>query len=67
MESFSDKVIEMKLDLSVVLNKDLEILTQLNYNSNEIERINKLVSRGEAVAFEIDDLSKKGLEHQKKG
>lgn len=57
-----DKVIEMKLDPSVVLSKDLTVLSQLNYNSNEIERIKKLVSRGGAVAFEIDDLSNKGIE-----
>ena len=59
---FLDKVIDMKLDPSVVLSKDMEMLTQLKYNSNEIERIKKLVSRGGAVAFEIDDLSNKGIE-----
>ena len=59
---FLDKIIEMKLDPSVVLSKDLKILTQLKYNSNEIERIKKLVSRGGAVAFEIDDMSNKGIE-----
>lgn len=59
---FLDKIIEMKLDPSVVLSKDLEILTHLKYNSNEIERIKKLVSRGGAVAFEIDDMSNKGIE-----
>ncbi len=59
---FLDKVIDMKLEPSVVLSKDMEMLTQLKYNSNEIERIKKLVSRGGAVAFEIDDLSNKGIE-----
>lgn len=59
---FLDKVIDMKLDPSVVLSNDMEMLTQLQYSSNEIERIRKLVSRGGAVAFEIDDLSNKGIE-----
>lgn len=59
---FLDKTIDMKLEPSVVLSKDLEMLTQLKYNSNEIERIKKLVSRGGAVAFEIDDMLNKGIE-----
>ncbi|MEG1958138.1 MAG: DNA-processing protein DprA [Lachnospiraceae bacterium] len=59
---FLDKVIDLKLNPSIVLSKDMEVLTQLKYNSNEIERIKKLVSRGGAVAFEIDDLSNKGIE-----
>lgn len=59
---FLDKVIDMKLDPSVVLSNDMGMLTQLKYSSNEIERIKKLVSRGGAVAFEIDDLSNKGIE-----
>lgn len=59
---FLDKVIDMKLDPSVVLRKDLDILAQLKYNSSEIERIKKLVSRGGAVAFEINDLASKGIE-----
>lgn len=59
---FLDKVIEMKLEPSVVLSNDFAILSELKYNSNEIERIKKLVTRGGAVAFEIDDLSNKGIE-----
>jgi predicted Rossmann fold nucleotide-binding protein DprA/Smf involved in DNA uptake len=59
---FLDKVIDMKLDPSVVLSNDMGMLTQLKYSSNEIERIKKLVLRGGAVAFEIDDLSNKGIE-----
>ncbi len=59
---FLDKVIDMKLDPSVVLSNDMGMLTQLKYSSNEIERIKKLVSRGGAIAFEIDDLSNKGIE-----
>ncbi|BCJ92903.1 DNA protecting protein DprA [Anaerocolumna cellulosilytica] len=59
---FLDKVIDMKLDPSVVLSNDMGMLTRLKYSSNEIERIKKLVSRGGAVAFEIDDLSNKGIE-----
>ena len=59
---FLDKVIEMELDPSVILRKDLTILNELKYSSNEIERIKKLVSRGGAVAFEIDDLSNKGID-----
>ncbi len=59
---FLDKVIEMKLEPSVILSNDLSILNTLKYSSNDIERISNLVSRGGAVAFELDDLSNKGIE-----
>ena len=59
---FLDKVIEMKMEPSIVLGKDLEILRQLNYDEDEMARIKELVSRGGAVAFEIDDLSNKGID-----
>lgn len=59
---FLEKIIEMKMEPNVVLQKDLTLLKSLNYSSEYIERIQKLVSRGGAVAFEIDDLSRKGIE-----
>ena len=59
---FLEKIIEMKMEPNVVLQKDLTLLKSLNYSSEYIERIKKLVSRGGAVAFEIDDLSRKGIE-----
>lgn len=59
---FLEKIIEMKMEPNVVLQKDLTLLKSLNYSSEYIERIQKLVSRGGAVAFEVDDLSRKGIE-----
>ena len=58
---FLDKVIKMNMEPSIVLNKDLEILKSLAYSDNEIERIRKLVSRGGAVAFELNELKSKGI------
>lgn len=60
--AFLDKIIEKNLKPGVVLNRNPELLRELNYSSNDIERIHKLVSRGGAVAFELEELSGKGIE-----
>lgn len=59
---FLDKIIDMKYEPSIVLNHDLMLLKKLNYSNEYIERIQKLISRGGTVAFEVDDLSRKGIE-----
>lgn len=61
-DDFLKKIIEKKLEPAIILNRDLGILNELNYNEKNIERIEKLVSRGGAVAFELDNLSGKGIE-----
>jgi predicted Rossmann fold nucleotide-binding protein DprA/Smf involved in DNA uptake len=58
---FLDKIIEMKYEPSIVLNHELMFLKSLNYSNDFVERIQKLVSRGGKVAFELDDLSRKGI------
>lgn len=60
--SFLEKIEENKLEPAIILNRDLSLLNELNYNEKEIERIVNLVSRGGAVAFELDNLSSKGIE-----
>lgn len=60
--AFLDKIIEKNLEPGMVLNRNPELLRELNYSGNDIERVNKLVSRGGAVAFEIEELSSKGIE-----
>lgn len=60
--TFLEKVIEKKMEPCIILKKDLEILAELGYSGDEIERIGQLVSRGGAVAFELDALSNKGIE-----
>lgn len=59
---FLEKIIEKKLEPAVILKRDSGILNELNYNEKETERIEKLVSRGGAVALELDNLSSRGIE-----
>ena len=59
---FLDKVIELKMEPSIVLEQNIDGLTQLGYSNFEIERIQKLVVRGGAVALEINELYNKGIE-----
>lgn len=60
---FLDKVIEKNEEPSVILkdNKN-RLLEELRYDKISIDRISMLVSRGGAVAFELDDLSRKGID-----
>lgn len=60
--AFLGRIIQRKLEPSIVLKKDLNILYELNYGTDEVERISQLVTRGGAVAFEMNDLSNKGIE-----
>lgn len=59
---FLKKIIEKKLEPAMILNRKLAILNELNYNEKDVERIEKLLTRGGAVAFELDNLSSKGIE-----
>lgn len=59
--TFLDKVIEMKYEPSIILQENTNILKKMKYTEEQIARIQKLVSRGGAVAFELDDLNRKGI------
>ena len=60
--TFLDRIIDMKLEPGVILNEENELFNQLGYEANERERIKKLVSRGGAVALELDSLMNKGIQ-----
>jgi hypothetical protein len=60
--TFLDRIIDMKLEPGVILNEENELFNQLGYEDNERERIKKLVSRGGAVALELDSLMNKGIQ-----
>ena len=59
---FLNTIIEMKCEPSIVLNQDIKLLKEMKYSNDYMERIQKLVSRGGAVALELYDLSQKGIE-----
>lgn len=59
---FLDKIIEMKEEPCAILRKDFDIANQMKYTDAYAERIRNLVSRGAGVAFELDDLEKKGIQ-----
>lgn len=56
-----DNFIEMKCEPGIVLKQDLNILKEMKYSDNYIKRIQELVSRGGIVAFELDDLERRGI------
>lgn len=60
--SFLDKLIEKKQEPGIVLEPDLSTLKHLQFPDELIERIQSLVSRGGGVAFELDNLEKKGID-----
>lgn len=60
---FLDKFIEIEKEPSLIMNNEnYGLLNRIGYNEISIDRIKKLVSRGGAVAFELDDLSRKGID-----
>lgn len=59
---FLEKLIEKKQEPGIVLEHDLSTLKQLQFSDELLERIRGLVSRGSGVAFELDDLAKKGID-----
>lgn len=60
--AFLERLIETKQEPGIVLEHDLSTLKQLQFSHELIERIQGLVSRGGGVAFELDDLTKKGID-----
>ncbi len=58
---FLDRLIAQKKEPGAVLSQDLSFLGKMEYTESEIDRIEKLVSRGGSAAFELDDLMRKGI------
>lgn len=59
--SFLDKVIGKGLEPKVIFERDKDLGAVLSYPEEEVSRIKELSSRGGSVAFELDDLNKKGV------
>lgn len=60
---FLDKLIEIGKEPSFIMNNNnLDLIKEIGYDEINIDRIRKLVSRGGAVAFELDDLVRKGID-----
>lgn len=60
---FLKQLNDSKKDISIILNANKEKLLQnIGFDSNTIHRICLLVERGGALALELDDLSRKGIE-----
>ena len=58
---FLDKIVAIKKEPGEILNNDFDLVSQLAFSNSHMERIKSLVSRGANVAFELDDLEKKGI------
>lgn len=58
---FLEDLLKIKEELSVVLSNDGSWMEKLHYSDEKLERISVLVSRGAKVAFELDNLEKKGI------
>lgn len=59
---FLDDIRGTKEEISVVLSNDNSWKEKLHYSDERSERINSLISRGARVAFELDNLEKKGIQ-----
>ena len=59
--AFLDDIRGIKEELSVVFSNDNSWKEKLYYSHGHSERIDKLISRGARVAFELDSLEKKGI------
>ncbi len=57
---FLDQMLQCGQQPSAVM--DYNFLKEIGYCSNHIERIERLISRGGAVAFALDELEKKGID-----
>lgn len=58
---FLDKIIAIKAEPGIVLEQNLEMLHKMQLSEEEMNRIKILTSRGGKVAFELDDLERKGI------
>lgn len=58
---FFDLILKAKLEPRIVFNSDGLDLKNMGYDQQFIERVNKLVDRGAAVSFELQEYEKKGI------
>lgn len=58
---FFDLILKAKLEPRIVFNSDGLDLKNMGYDQQFIERVNKLVDRGAAFSFEIQEYEKKGI------
>ena len=58
---FFDAIIEAGLEPQIIFQSDGLDLKNMGYDSLFIERINRLVDRGAAVSFELQEYEKKGI------
>ena len=61
-EGFLNHIIELGYEPKIIFEEELNKLSEIGYSQETIERIKKLAARGGAVAYEIDDLQRKGIE-----
>ena len=59
---FLDNVTQHGEQPSVVIHSDTNFFKETGYNQEFTERMKKLLSRGGAVAFALDELTKKGID-----
>ena len=59
---FLDNVTQHGEQPSVVIHSDTNFFKDTGYNQEFTERMKKLLSRGGAVAFVLDELTKKGID-----
>ena len=59
---FLDNVTQHGEQPSVVIHSDTNFFKETGYNQEFTERMKKLLSRGGAVAFVLDELTKKGID-----
>lgn len=61
-EKFLNLIIELGYEPKIIFKEEINKLGETGYLPETIERIKKLAARGGAVAYEIDDLQRKGIE-----
>jgi len=59
---FLEKIREHHQIPALILSQDIDVLKEMGYQNETLERIKTLVQRGGAVAFEMESLEKKGIE-----
>ena len=58
---FFDAVLKAKVEPRIVYNSDGQDLKNMGYDQQFVDRINRLVDRGAAVGFELQEYEKKGI------
>ncbi|HIS60750.1 MAG TPA: DNA-protecting protein DprA [Candidatus Scybalomonas excrementigallinarum] len=59
--TFLDGIIHIKAEPSIIFSTDNSWMEKMNYSNQQKERMIELISRGASVAFELEELEKKGV------